>query len=58
VSVHNQNAAEFRGLLGQALAVDVDAEPSSRLQNIVNQRHARWLLDHIGDYFLEEESGS
>jgi predicted anti-sigma-YlaC factor YlaD len=58
VSVHNQNATEFRELVGKALAVDVDAEPSSRLVNIVNQRRARWLLAHIGDYFLEEESGS
>jgi predicted anti-sigma-YlaC factor YlaD len=57
VSVRNQNAAEFRELLGKAIAVDVDAEPASRLINIINQRHARWLLDHVGDYFLEEGSG-
>ena len=58
VSVKNQNAAEFRDLLGKALAVDVDAEPASRLVNIINQRRARWLLDHSDDYFLTEESGS
>jgi predicted anti-sigma-YlaC factor YlaD len=58
VSVKEQNAAEFRELLGKALAVDLDAEPSARLINIVNQRRARWLLAHIGDYFLEEEDGS
>jgi predicted anti-sigma-YlaC factor YlaD len=58
VSVKNQEVAEFRDLLGKALAVDVNAEPSSRLVNIINQRRARWLLDHIDDYFLTEESGS
>jgi len=58
VSVRTQNAAEFRDLLGKALAVDIDAEPGSRLVNIVNQRRARWMLAHIGDFFLEEESGS
>jgi predicted anti-sigma-YlaC factor YlaD len=57
VSVKNQNAAEFRDLLGKALAVDVDARVEDRLVNIINQRRARWMLAHIDDYFLEEESG-
>jgi predicted anti-sigma-YlaC factor YlaD len=54
VSVKNQDAAEFRNLLGKALAVDVNADIPDRLVNIINQRRARWLLDHAGDYFLEE----
>jgi predicted anti-sigma-YlaC factor YlaD len=54
VSVKNQDAAEFRDLLGQALAIDVNADIPDRLVNIINQRRARWLLDHAGDYFLEE----
>lgn len=54
VSVKNQNAAEFRELLGKALAIDVNADIPDRLVNIINQRKARWLLDHVGDYFLEE----
>ena len=54
VSVHNQNAAEFRELLGKALDIDVNADVPDRLVNVINQRRARWLLDHEGDYFLEE----
>ncbi len=54
ISVKNQNAAEFRDLLGKALAIDVDAFPANRLENVLAQRRARWLLAHIGDYFLSE----
>ena len=57
VSVKNQNAAEFRDLLGKALAIDVDAFPANRLENVLAQRRARWLLAHIGDFFLSEEGG-
>jgi predicted anti-sigma-YlaC factor YlaD len=55
VSVKNQDAAEFRDLLGKALAIDVDADVPDRLVNVINQRKALWLLDHIDDYFLVEE---
>ncbi len=54
VSVKNQNAAEFRELLGKALAIDVNADPANRLVNIITQRHARWLLDHVGNFFISE----
>lgn len=54
VSVKNQDVAEFRDLLGKALAIDVNADIPDRLVNLINQRRARWLLDHAGDYFLEE----
>ena len=53
VSVKNQNAGEFRDLLGKALAIDVNADVPDRLVNVINQRKARWLLDHVDDYFLE-----
>ncbi len=58
VSVKTQNAAEFRSLLEQALAVDVNADVPDRLVNIINQRRARWMLDHIDDYFLGEGDDS
>jgi len=58
VSVPRQDAAEFRSLLEQALAVDLEANPAGRLANILSQRKARWLLDHIGDYFLLEENST
>ena len=54
VSVKNQDGAEYRSLLEKALAIDANADIPDRLVNIVNQRRARWLLDHIDDFFLGE----
>ncbi len=54
VSVKTQNAAEFRELLGKALAIDLEASPSHRLENIISQRKARWLMENIDSFFLEE----
>jgi hypothetical protein len=33
--------------------VDADADPDHRLATLVAQRRARWLLDHMGELFLE-----
>ena len=52
VSVSSQNAAEFKGLLDRALAIDPDANPECRLVNLVMQRRARWLLSRIDELFL------
>jgi predicted anti-sigma-YlaC factor YlaD len=54
LSIPEQNRAEFDALIARALAVDVSAKPASRLQNILAQRRARFLLAHAGDYFIEE----
>jgi predicted anti-sigma-YlaC factor YlaD len=48
-----QNAAEFKSMLDKALAIDVDADPTTRLANVIAQRRARWLLAHQGELFLE-----
>ncbi|MBZ5586422.1 MAG: TRAP transporter TatT component family protein [Acidobacteriia bacterium] len=48
-----QNAAAFKDVLEKALAVDVDAAPDNRLANLVAQRRARWLLNHVHDLILE-----
>ncbi len=48
-----QNAAEFKAMLDKALAIDVDADPTTRLANVVAQRRARWLLAHQSELFLE-----
>jgi predicted anti-sigma-YlaC factor YlaD len=53
VSVKEQNVTEFRSLLEQALAVDVEAAPDQRLANTLAQRRARWLLAHTADYFID-----
>jgi len=52
VCVGTQDAAEFSRLLDSALAIDVDANPGSRLANILTQRKARWLKANIDNYFL------
>jgi len=52
VSVQEQNLNEFKELLNNVLAVDVDADPDNRLVNILNQRKARWLLKHADNFFL------
>ena len=58
VSVANQDVEEFRTLLEKVLSIDVEADPDNRLANILSQRKARWLLDHIEFYFLlPEEDG-
>jgi predicted anti-sigma-YlaC factor YlaD len=56
-AVPEQDYAEFKHLLNKALEIDVDVEPKFRLQNILSQRKASWLLEHADDFFLilEEE---
>jgi len=56
ISIPTQNSGEFRDLLGKALAIDLDSSPENRLVNLLSQRKARWLLEHIEDYFLLEEA--
>ena len=51
VSVANDNREEFEKLLKQALAVDPDARVEWRLQNLVVQKRARWLLARVDDLF-------
>ena len=53
VAVAEENREEFRQLRETALAIDPDEEPSNRLLNLVAQRRARSLLDHIDDLFFE-----
>lgn len=55
VAVQEQDAALFRNLLEQALAVDPDAHPPTRLENLVLMRRARWLLSRGEDLFVEPE---
>ena len=48
-----QDRAEFESLLKQALAVDPEKDPSTRLVTLVQQRRARALLDHIDTLFTK-----
>jgi predicted anti-sigma-YlaC factor YlaD len=55
VSVQEQNLAEFESLLGQAQAVDIERAPQNRLVNVLAQRRAQWLQEHVADLFLDAE---
>ena len=56
VSLSAQDRAEFRTLLETALAIDPDKEKPLRLANLLAQRKARYLLDHIDDLFGPEHN--
>lgn len=53
VAIAEENREEFRELLETAIAIDADEEPSIRLLNLIAQKRARVLLDHIDDLFFE-----
>ena len=52
VSVKQQDVEGFRKYLDAALEVDPEAFPEDRLMIIIYQDRARWILEHIEDYFL------
>ena len=52
VSRPAQNYEDFKKKLETALAIDVDADKSSRLVNIISQRKARYFLDTAHLRFL------
>lgn len=43
----------FVKALESALAIDVNEDESNRVMNVLGQQKARYLLDHVDDYFLE-----
>ena len=51
VLVQTQDRAEFTRLLHQVLQADPGSEPRLRLSNVLSQRRARLLLDHLEDLF-------
>jgi predicted anti-sigma-YlaC factor YlaD len=53
VSVQTQDRAEFQRLLERALAVHPDDRPEWRLQNLIAQRRAQWLLGRADDLFVK-----
>lgn len=52
VAVQTQDVAQFKWMLHQALAIDPDALPDSRLVNLLFQERARWLLSRLDELFL------
>ncbi len=53
VSIQSQNRSEFVSLLERSLAIDVNARPEWRLENLILQERARWLLGRVDELFLE-----
>ncbi|MBI3875303.1 MAG: hypothetical protein HY300_04975, partial [Verrucomicrobia bacterium] len=53
VCVKSQNVKEFKSLLTRALAINADAKPEWRLENLVMQRRAKWLLARTEELFLD-----
>jgi predicted anti-sigma-YlaC factor YlaD len=53
ISVPAQDRAEFESLLKQALDIDPEKDPSTRLATLVQQRRARALLDQIDSKFAK-----
>ena len=55
VAVKTQDVKEFELLLNRALIINPDANPDTRLLNVVMQRRARWLLSRKAELFLIED---
>lgn len=55
VSIADQNVTEFTELLQKAVAINTDTSPEIRLVNTLDQRKARWFLEHVEDFFLPKE---
>jgi predicted anti-sigma-YlaC factor YlaD len=53
VAVSRQNRREFETLLNQALEIGLDRLPDARLNNVLFQRRARWLLNRADELFIE-----
>ncbi len=53
MSVQKQDRAGFESLLKKAIEIDVNAKPQWRLQNMIMQQRANWLLSRKGDLFVE-----
>ena len=51
VATKNQDPGEFTELLNKALELQPD-DPETQLVTIITLDKARWLLDHIDNYFL------
>jgi len=56
VCVRTQNRDEFMAELGRALAVNPAERPQWRLENLLMQRRAHWLLAQVDELFLQERS--
>lgn len=52
VCIPQEDRAGFVDQLEKVLALEVNADPSSRVENLVLQRRARWLMGRVDELFL------
>ena len=52
VALPKNDRSRFEALLEQALKIDLDQYPESRLENTVMQGRARWLLSRMDELFV------
>lgn len=57
VCIPAQDYPKFKEMLDNALAIDIDDDPSNRLVNIISQRKARYLLASASQLFILFDSG-
>ena len=58
VLLPQQKRGEFVALMNKALAVDVDREAKLRLENILAQQYAQYLLNHLDELFLSNKEAA
>lgn len=56
LSVKDKNRTEFIEMLQKALSVNIQKQPSLKLQNTIYQQRARWLLANADRFFPPVES--
>lgn len=57
VCVNKQKIDEFKELMDKVLEIDVDKDPGNRLLNLLAQDKAKWMLEHLDDYFIIDDGG-
>lgn len=58
ICVPRNDRAEFESLLQKALQVNPDRRPEWRLENLIMQRRARWLMSRIDELFVSKPSSA
>ena len=56
ISITKQDRAQFELLLKRALNTDPGIKPEWKLENLVMQRRARWLLSRMDQLFVEDDA--
>lgn len=58
ICIPRNDRAEFESLIQKALHVNPDRRPEWRLENLIMQRRARWLMSRIDEFFVSKPSSA